>query len=238
MWCPEGYTTVYEISVFLTDEAFDWADDLPLPDEQKADAAWAYRKWYLMQLFRCFGDDIRACLPSGANVHLTRSAFGWTYPNDDDFDDALSKVRVVCPQDPKMLERINARRFLYLDEHWLLLLREGEDTIAVSPFYPIGGASLCIHSALLPPAEQTITEWLHAHAQHQEETADGDASSISYRDLPSMIVEAYSKGHVSRRDEARRMFGRHMKTDAWRAVWAEAVRLNPAMSRPGPRPTR
>lgn len=235
MWCPEDYTTLHEVAERIYDESYDWGKRLCFPVARSADATWAFRKWYLMKLFEVFGSEIRACLPSGNIVKLHPSAYAWTYLNDDIHDDELLAHDFVCPEKIELLDRIDQSEFLYLDDYHLTMKKAGEKTVAVSPFLSLDGAALCIHNTIIPRPDQPLVDWLILAAREQDEAAGGGLDGYDSRGTPQKIVQAYRTGHVLRRDDAKRIFGRGMKTEVWRSVWAEAVAIDPSISRPGPR---
>jgi hypothetical protein len=238
MWCPEEYTTLYEVAERIYDESYDWSEALSLPGTRSADAAWAFRKWYIMKIFTVFGSDIRACLPSGNVVKLHPSAYAWTYLTGSDYYDELSSYDIVCPDKIELLDLINECKFLFVDDYHLTLIRAGEESISASPFLALDGAALCIHNALIPTPDQPLVEWIIFAAREQDDAVGNGLDGYDIRGTPQKIVQAYRTGHILRRDDAKRMFGRGMKTEVWRSVWAEAVAIDPSISRPGPRRAR
>lgn len=238
MWCPEEYVPLSVIGDVFMHEGFDWVyDNLSnrIDDGDIADAGWAYRRWYLTMFFSVFREDIRACVSSGAVVRLDSSVFMWTYPNDDNFDDELSMAGYEFPNKIELIKRIFERRFCFIDEEYLTLLRKDQPSIAVSPFYPLEGAALCIHRTILPASEERLSDWVNRALKVMDEKIEADLEDGHPKGIAEKIVEAYRTGAVKRKDDAKRLFGRGMKTDVWKAVWKEAVAINPRLSRSGPR---
>ena len=240
MWCPEGYITLGEIiSQLIWDiDQFPIAEGKPLvlqqgqplpdnlePDEGEVDA---FIKWCCATLFRLFENDFRVCLPTGALVRvipsvLLRVQSGWLempptitkFPNN--YEDRLEIAKWEVP---------------VVDLEW--------GTVRENPQFPslnpIVGAPLCLGEAVLPVVVPKLTTWL---LEKSEELGapykSKDKQKWVAQEVADQIVQAYLSGKVRDRNEAQKLFGTGLNTDAWKALWKMATNLDSRLSRPGRR---
>lgn len=239
MWCPEGYVSLEEIISQLR-----WdIDHLPLatgkplelranetvpdnlePDELEVEA---FIKWACAALFRYFEKDIRICLETGNLVRINPSVLlnirsGWL---------AMAPVITAFPAGYGERLAINEWEFPFLDLEWGTLRANA----SIAPMAKFAGASLCIREDQLAIALPRLTDWLLEEAPKLGSSLTTEEPTWSSNDLADRILAAFSSGSITTRTEAKKMFGKGLPTASWNAVWAQVTRINPALSRPGPR---
>jgi hypothetical protein len=240
MWCPEGYLTIYEIW-----NQFMWDSDLiPVAaDRSEIDEAQrytrlesfeyrAYETWIMNGLFCVFEADIRACLASGSIVRIGSLP---KVIDRLDGDRAPENKRFPFGGFPDAYE---ARREISTMNHRYVGIRNGCTIIDVHETLPeldpIIGAPLCIQESRLPVRLEDLSHWL---IEKLDDTAKYSKlrGSLDRANISTQIVMAFESEKVKTKTDAKRMFGQDMKHEHWLALWREAVALNPALARPGPR---
>lgn len=241
MWCPEGYVTFEEIISQLR-----WdLDQMPLaqgkplelragemipdnlePDEREVEA---FIKWSFAALFRLFEKDVRICLPTGNLVRMSPSVLlsvrsGWF---------AMAPVISAFPARYDDRLAIADWDFPFVDLEWGTLKADA----AIAPMAKFAGASLCVSEERLAIALPRITEWLLEEAPKLGSPLSTEEPTWSSSDLVNRIVAAFSSGTVTKKVEAKNMFGKDLPTASWNAVWEQVTQINPALSKPGPRRT-
>lgn len=243
MWCPEGYVTLNEIiSQFLWDsDQIEPAPDAPPgfrtnaqgPREEEVNG---WMNWLIVAFIYVCGDDVRACLPSGSIVRLTPEAFSW----DGGYEYWWGEVGGPAYDRSIFPDIYGARVWLSGIEFFHINIGDGTikngDSDDFRGYVPITGAALCISEANLPVRLEDLTGWIIEEVKKVQFPQDiGTARQHTSRTIPDEIVHAFKTNKVRTKPEAKRMFGRGIKHEAWQALWREACEIMPALSRPGPR---
>lgn len=240
MWCPEGYVMLTEVV-----EQFGWTMRLVRPSKDRPPLegfnqvfnagldlteATALENWFLAVFLHEFEDRLRVCLPSGSVVRVDRIAFAWFslggYHHYDTFLDGF-------PDSYAERALIAKWRFPYLGGRDGGLIRADQRS-PDNRLQQLGGYPVCIAEKDLPTKLPGLAEWLLAELPRMaREYAEGASSGWSSKDTAQQIVDAYRSGLIKNKTEAQRMFGRNLVTDAWLALFKEAARIEPSISRPG-----
>lgn len=240
MWCPEGYITLEEIvGQFMWDsDLIPAAENQPFKSNIESDNSPDYSSvdgfiiWLMYGTFRVFEKDIRACLASGSIVRLApqvlalEGLYGADAPNIGSFPFG------GFPEAKEERLKVGAMHFRYinhLDGTIFLNVHEKRPELG-----PVAGASICIEDARLPVRLENLTEWLIKRLS-EESPKSNLSESNALATIPEKIVLAFESRKVITKADAKRMFGRSMKTEQWLAIWREAVALKPSLARPGPR---
>ncbi len=239
MWCPEGYVTLFRIVRQFEQDALKKVartkPEDPNPDPlfpqvgASSEELIAYVNWLLTGLFELLRTEFRACLPSGKLVVLDEFLFEWVsgdlIANTYEFGDCLGPF----PQDYERRAYLSNREFTFIDT-------DGGQVRKVSlgvwgDLTPIAGAKLCIHQTSLPMQIYGLSSWIEGRMY------DYLSNPVLGPEMPTaqMIVDARKQGRHTTKSQARLLFGQSMKHAAWEALWSEAVRLSPDLSRPGPK---
>lgn len=236
MWCPEGYVTLVDISVqFNFDvDAVGPAEGRPKFSEDSslqidtglmdADELKAFELWRWAAFFEHLGHHVRACLPSGALVKLSRPAlFPWGH------------LYRAFPK--RYAERLKCKEIFFDFIELPGMVKTASDLTKIDWARGIEGASLCIAEQDLPVPIHELTDWLLlASEKHVDEVST--PAIVETDSLAVRIVEAFKSRRVSTKPQAKQMLARDMKWEAWRAEWREAVLLDPDLAKPGPRGSR
>lgn len=238
MWCPEGYVTLSEIdSWFMWDsDLVGPAEDRPRPEGLFIDTGTmdnieteGFSNWIHSAFIECFREDIRACLPSGILVRLAPPAFSSYDPS------YLTIGRdYIGPFPSQYAERVRlSKRIFHAIDPVAGRVRSDWPRTLVN-LNALDGAPLCIQDAKLPVRLDGLTKWLlDEMPRRAAQAAAGKATEPSSN--ATQIADAFRNRKVRTKPEARQMFGRNMKHEAWQALWREACEIMPELARPGPR---
>lgn len=262
MFCPEGYITLDETFhsiAFSVDETFfspspeikisianDDGFEYP-PDKEGAIYGIAKKgfelgsllNWMTTGLLDCFSREFRATTHAGIPIKVSASFLGWHDDGDTDgladfyqrngLDNAAQYDFLYRFPD-RLIERefLSRRKFPHIDILGGWYLKH-------SPYRGVptalDGCPLCIAENVLPCPPERLAAWLVTEMAKKE---NGDSTPFD-RKLPEKIVEAFQTGRISKKVDARALFGRGLKTSAWHATWKEAVKIEPKLSLPGPK---
>lgn len=242
MWCPEGYVTLNSILTQLV-----WDSDLM---EASIDRDWnaddenelsnrayiiegrAFVKWLHSALFDLLAEEFRVCLASGLTVKLDPEAYSWR--DSLEFSEYLRAERHRFPKKYQERVMLAKREFAVIDISTGCISADLEQD--GRRLEPIMGMPLCIREASIPVKIENLTKWL---IDEMERRASAEEHEWKRAVLPEggagAIVQAFRSGKVKTKSDAKRMFARDMKHEAWLALWREVVSIAPELSRPGPR---
>lgn len=237
MWCPEGYLTFSEVfgQILWDSDLMPMATNRPPPsdtgrfiiDTGTADQSeiTAFKVWMSAGFFRIFEQDLRVCLTSGNVVRFDASLATGLKRDPLDFDPDFGPF----PTDYSIRVRFSKWEFVYVDlDYGCIRSTDADSTMA-----HLAGLPICIKEAHLPVTLEKLPAWLW----NEIPTLDARDTSPAWssREDAAAIVQAFNSGKIRTKPEAKRMFGRDLPFDAWKALWEEAVALRPSLARPGRR---
>lgn len=243
MWCPEGYITLREIIFqFYWDceisPAMRLERNLDLQELvlSMSEDRRAWVNWLLLAFFREFSHELRACLPSGAIVRLTPLALSWA--EDGNYwspeEHSIEMDRASFPELYEARVWLAGVEFRYIDLRTGCIKNFGGD--CKDEISLISKSPICIREADLPVDVEKLSEWLIDDVRNYWTNLPvGKKPDYRSGNVAQEIVSALQAERILTKGEARRMFGRDLKTDAWNALWGEVTEIYPYASRPGPR---
>lgn len=238
MWCPDGYITIGSIySQFCWDEdlistALDKrshiSDGSALYSELDFVERDAFSTWMIVGFLDIFRSDVRACLFSGEIVNFEKFALSSSMPQID------GRIAIenfpYCKFPDKYAERKSIADIVFhiIEPKYGLIKTDCE----FNGLGPLHGASLCIKDECIPVKIEDLPKWLLEQLETRSELEIVEKFDAS---ISEKIVTAFESGKVETKTEAKRIFGRDMKTEVWRSHWLQAVAIKPSLARPGPR---
>lgn len=243
MWCPEGYVSLAEIAaaVFVAADNRLWVNHFPAEGESKSSAKFvidlgppldeieAYSDWLMARLLEKYRTEIRVASPSGAALRISPNMM-----NAESYDAEEAEFYRTFPGErqarltagslkPSWVDFKNMTVAVDLPEGWMTALR------------PIAGFPLCLPEATIAPDVEALVDHLIDYARNPFGTLQAFQESDQGKQIVQRMIEAWDRGEIKTKAEAKQRYGRNRKVEEWRALWRELAQSRPEVSTPGPR---